>query len=116
MKPGGEYTYAGLSMSLCRGALERPWLPLTMWKAFFNRSLGIGVRAVPTVFLMAFCVGFVLTLVLQARACEAKHGGERAEAHLAHAEPAARTHAHGGGVHRPQCFRLGGGAGEHEDC
>src|SRR5260370_9067311 len=66
MKPGGEYTYAGLSMSLCRGALERPWLPLTMWKAFFNRSLGIGVRAVPTVFLMAFCVGCVITLVLQA--------------------------------------------------
>jgi phospholipid/cholesterol/gamma-HCH transport system permease protein len=66
MKPGGEYTYAGLSMSLCRGALERPWLPLTMWKAFFNRSLDIGVRAVPTVFLMAFCVGCVITLVLQA--------------------------------------------------
>ena len=66
MKPGGEYTYAGLSMSLCRGALERPWLPLTMWKAFFNRSLGIGVRAVPTVFLMAFCVGCVIALVLQA--------------------------------------------------
>src|SRR5262245_49343487 len=63
MKPGGEYTYAGLSMSLCRGALERPWLPLTMWKAFFDRSLGIGVRAVPTVFLMAFCV---VGLVLQA--------------------------------------------------
>src|SRR5262245_49142954 len=66
MKPGGEYTYAGLSMSLCRGALERPWLPLTMWKAFFDRSLGIGVRAVPTVFLMAFCVGCVVALVLQA--------------------------------------------------
>ena len=66
MKTGGEYTYAGLSMSLCRGALERPWLPLTMWKAFFNRSLGIGVRAVPTVFLMAFCVGCVIALVLQA--------------------------------------------------
>jgi phospholipid/cholesterol/gamma-HCH transport system permease protein len=65
MKLGGEYTYAGLSMSLCRGALERPWLPSTMWKAFFNRSLGIGVRAVPTVFLMAFCVGCVITLVLQ---------------------------------------------------
>jgi len=52
-------------MSLCRGALERPWLPLTMWKAFFNRSLEIGVRAVPTVFLMAFCVGCVIALVLQ---------------------------------------------------
>jgi len=64
MKPGREYSYAGLSMSLCRGALERPWLPLTMWKAFFNRSLGIGVRAVPTVFLMAFCVGAVLAMVL----------------------------------------------------
>lgn len=66
MKPGGEYTYAGLSMSLFRGAVERPWLPVTMWKAFFNRSLGIGVRAVPTVFLMAFCVGCVIALVLQA--------------------------------------------------
>jgi phospholipid/cholesterol/gamma-HCH transport system permease protein len=65
MKLGGEYTYAGLSMSLCRGALERPWLPPSMWKAFFNRSLSIGVRAVPTVFLMAFCVGCVITLVLQ---------------------------------------------------
>src|SRR5215475_2878171 len=65
MKPGGEYTYAGLSIALCRGALERPWLPLTMWKTFFNRSLGIGVRAVPTVFLMAFCVGTVIALVLQ---------------------------------------------------
>src|SRR2546421_11198695 len=64
MKLGGEYTYAGLSTSLCRGALERPWLPLTMWKAFFNRSLDIGVRAVPTVFLMAFCVGAVLAMVL----------------------------------------------------
>ena len=65
MKVGGEYTYAGLSVSLCRGALERPWLPLTMWKAFFNRSLAIGVRGVPTLFLMAFCVGYVITLVLQ---------------------------------------------------
>jgi len=65
MKSGGEYTYAGLSMSLCRGVLERPWLPLTMWKGFFNRSLGIGVRAEPTVFLMAFSVGFVLALVLE---------------------------------------------------
>src|SRR5207302_4548987 len=65
MKPGREYSYAGLSISLCRGALERAWLPLTMWKAFFNRSLEIGVRAVPTVFLMAFCVGCVIALVLQ---------------------------------------------------
>ena len=65
MRPGREYSYAGLSMSLCRGALERPWLPLTMWKAFFDRSLEIGVRAVPTVFLMAFCVGCVIALVLQ---------------------------------------------------
>ena len=65
MKLGREHSYAGLSVSLCRGALERPWLPRTMWKAFFNRSLGIGVRAVPTVFLMAFCVGFVLALVLE---------------------------------------------------
>jgi len=64
MKPGREYSYAGLSISLCRGALERPWLPLTMWKAFFNRSLDIGVRAVPTVFLMAFCVGSVVAIVL----------------------------------------------------
>ncbi|PYJ19190.1 MAG: hypothetical protein DME94_00520 [Verrucomicrobia bacterium] len=64
MKPGREYSYVGLSTSLCRGALERPWLPLTMWKAFFNRSLDIGVRAVPTVFLMAFCVGAVLAMVL----------------------------------------------------
>jgi phospholipid/cholesterol/gamma-HCH transport system permease protein len=65
MKLGHEYSYAGLSVSLCRGAVERPWLPRTMWKAFFNRSLGIGIRAVPTVFLMAFCVGFVLALVLE---------------------------------------------------
>jgi phospholipid/cholesterol/gamma-HCH transport system permease protein len=65
MKPGSEYTYAGLSTSLCRGLLERPWLPLTMWKAFFQRSLAIGVRAAPTVFLMAGCVGFVIALVLQ---------------------------------------------------
>src|SRR5438874_5624668 len=64
MRPGGEYTYAGLSASLCRGAFERPWLPLSMWKAFFQRSLIIGVRAVPTVFLMAFCVGSVLAMVL----------------------------------------------------
>src|SRR5881398_2053496 len=64
MRLGGEYTYAGLSASLCRGALERPWLPLSMWKAFFQLSLGIGVRAVPTVFLMAFCVGAVLAMVL----------------------------------------------------
>jgi phospholipid/cholesterol/gamma-HCH transport system permease protein len=35
-----------------------------MWKAFFRRSLIIGVRAVPTVFLMAFCVGSVLAMVL----------------------------------------------------
>ena len=65
MKLGHEYSYAGLSVALCRGALERPWLPRTMWKTFFNRSLGIGIRAVPTVFLMAFCVGFVLALVLE---------------------------------------------------
>src|SRR5215831_7209820 len=65
MKLGHEYSYAGLSVSLCRGALERPWLARTTWKAFFNRSLGIGVRAVPTVLLMAFCVGFVLALVLE---------------------------------------------------
>src|SRR5438128_11173185 len=64
MNPGREYSYAGLSISLCRGALERPWLPLTMWKAFFNRSLDIGVRAVPTVFRMAFCVGSVVAIVL----------------------------------------------------
>ena len=64
MRAGGEYTYAGLSASLCRGAFERPWLPLSMWKAFFRRSLIIGVRAVPTVFLMAFCVGSVLAMVL----------------------------------------------------
>jgi len=64
MKAGGEYTYAGLSASLCRGAFERPWLPLSMWKAFFQRSLIIGVRAAPTVFLMAFCVGAVLAMVL----------------------------------------------------
>ena len=64
MRAGGEYTYAGLSASLFRGALERPWLPLNMWKAFFQRSLIIGVRAVPTVFLMAFCVGSVLAMVL----------------------------------------------------
>jgi phospholipid/cholesterol/gamma-HCH transport system permease protein len=64
MRAGGEYTYAGLSASLCRGALERPWLPLSMWKAFFQRSLIIGVRATPTVFLMAFCVGSVLAMVL----------------------------------------------------
>ena len=64
MRIGGEYTYAGLSASLCRGALERPWLPLSMWKAFFQRSMIIGVRAVPTVFLMAFCVGSVLAMVL----------------------------------------------------
>lgn len=65
MKAGGEYTYGGLTASLCRGLAERPWLPLTMWKAFFQRSLAIGVRAAPTVFLMAGCVGFVITLVLQ---------------------------------------------------
>ena len=65
MRLGGEYTYAGLSASLCRGALERPWLPLSMWKAFFQRSMIIGVRAVPTVFLMAFCVGSVLAMVLE---------------------------------------------------
>ena len=65
MKPGSEYTYAGLSTSLCRGLLERPWLPSTMWKEFFQRSLAIGVRAAPTVFLMAGCVGFVIALVLQ---------------------------------------------------
>ena len=65
MKPGGEYTYAGLSTSLCRGVLERPWLPLTMWKAFFQRALSIGVRAAPTAFLMAFCVGLVIALVLE---------------------------------------------------
>jgi phospholipid/cholesterol/gamma-HCH transport system permease protein len=65
MKSGREYSYASLSVSLCRGVLERPWLPLTMWKAFFKRSLDIGVRAVPTVFLMAFCVGFVLAVVLE---------------------------------------------------
>jgi phospholipid/cholesterol/gamma-HCH transport system permease protein len=35
-----------------------------MWKSFFQRSLTIGVRAVPTVFLMAFCVGSVLAMVL----------------------------------------------------
>jgi phospholipid/cholesterol/gamma-HCH transport system permease protein len=64
MRVGGEYSYAGLSASLCRGALERPWLPLSMWKAFFQRSMIIGVRAVPTVFLMAFCVGSVLAMVL----------------------------------------------------
>ena len=64
MRLGGEYTYAGLSASLFRGALERPWLPLSMWKAFFQRSMIIGVRAVPTVFLMAFCVGSVLAMVL----------------------------------------------------
>jgi phospholipid/cholesterol/gamma-HCH transport system permease protein len=64
MRAGGEYTYAGLSASLFRGALERPWLPLSMWKAFFQRSLIVGVRAVPTVFLMAFCVGSVLAMVL----------------------------------------------------
>ena len=64
MRLGAEYTYAGLSASLCRGALERPWLPLSMWKAFFQRSMIIGVRAVPTVFLMAFCVGSVLAMVL----------------------------------------------------
>ena len=64
MRLGGEYTYAGLSASLCRGALERPWLPLSMWKAFFQRSMIIGVRAVPTAFLMAFCVGSVLAMVL----------------------------------------------------
>ncbi len=64
MRAGGEYTYAGLSASLLRGALERPWLPLSMWKAFFQRSRIIGVRAVPTVFLMAFCVGSVLAMVL----------------------------------------------------
>lgn len=65
MKPGREYSYAGLCTSLCRGALERPWLPLSLWKAFFKRSLGIGVRAAPTVFLMAVCVGCVLALVLE---------------------------------------------------
>jgi len=65
MKPGREYSYAGLFVSLFRGALERPWLQLTMCKSFFKRSLNIGVRAVPTVFLMAFCVGFVLALVLE---------------------------------------------------
>ncbi len=65
MKTGNEYTYTGLSVSLGRGLLERPWLPLTMWKAFFQRSLDIGVRAAPTVFLMAGCVGFVIALVLQ---------------------------------------------------
>src|SRR2546428_13030394 len=64
MSPGGECPYAGLSASLCRGAFERPWLPLSMWKAFFQRSLIIGVRAVPTVFLMAFCVGSVVAIVL----------------------------------------------------
>src|SRR5262245_17669892 len=64
MKPRREYSYAGLCTSLFRGALERPWLPLSLWKAFFNRSLGIGVRAAPTVFLMALCVGCVLALVL----------------------------------------------------
>lgn len=64
MRLGGEYTYAGLSASLCRSALERPWLPLSLWKAFFQRSMIIGVRAVPTVFLMAFCVGSVLAMVL----------------------------------------------------
>jgi phospholipid/cholesterol/gamma-HCH transport system permease protein len=65
MKAGSEYTYAGLSSSLVRGLVERPWLPLTMWKAFFQRALAIGVRSAPTVFLMAACVGFVIALVLQ---------------------------------------------------
>ena len=65
MKPGREYSYTSLCTSLCRGALERPWLPLSLWKAFFNRSLSIGVRATPTVFLTAFCVGCVLALVLE---------------------------------------------------
>lgn len=63
MKSG--YTYAGLSASLCRGALGRPFLPLTMWKAFFQRALAIGVKAAPTAFLMAFCVGLVIALVLE---------------------------------------------------
>ena len=116
MKPGGEYTYAGLSMSLCRGALERPWLPLTMWKALFNRSLGYRragcANAVPHGVLCGLCHRSGAA----GGACEAKHGGERAEAHLAHSEPAAGTYARGGGVYRPQCFGFGGGAGEHEDC
>ena len=50
---------------MVRGALERPWLPASMWKEFFQRSLSIGVRSAPTVFLMALCVGFVIALVLQ---------------------------------------------------
>ena len=65
MKGPGEYTYAGLSLSLCRGVLERPFLPLSMWKMFFQRALAIGVRAAPTAFLMAFCVGLVIALVLE---------------------------------------------------
>jgi len=48
-----------------RGALERPWLPRPMWKSFFQRSVSIGVRSAPTGFLMAFCAGYVIAIVLQ---------------------------------------------------
>lgn len=65
LKPGSEYTYPGLSTAIFRGALERPWLPPSMWKTFFQRALSVGVRAAPTVFLMSLCVGFVIALVLQ---------------------------------------------------
>lgn len=65
MKPGSEYSYPSVAAALVRGALERPWLPASMWKAFFQRALSVGVRSAPTVFLMSLCVGLVIALVLQ---------------------------------------------------
>ncbi len=65
MKPGSEYSYPSLVASMVRGLLQRPWLPASMWKAFFQRALSVGVRSAPTVFLMSLCVGLVIALVLQ---------------------------------------------------
>jgi phospholipid/cholesterol/gamma-HCH transport system permease protein len=67
MSTGAAYTYAGIMGALGRGAARRPLIPPSMRTVFYRRALSVGIRAAPTAFLMALCVGGVITLVLQAQ-------------------------------------------------
>jgi phospholipid/cholesterol/gamma-HCH transport system permease protein len=63
----GAVTYVRLARDLSISIIQRPLMGLETWRAFVARSLVIGVRAAPTLFVMAFSIGFVIALVLQAQ-------------------------------------------------
>jgi phospholipid/cholesterol/gamma-HCH transport system permease protein len=63
----GSVTYFALARNLSVTIFRRQIFGRQTWRLFISRSVLIGVRAGPTLFVMAFAIGFVIALVLQAQ-------------------------------------------------